>query len=72
MQKLSYITGIICFVLSIASGLFCFIHGQDVGWNDVMTASAMATTVFLMSTGLVLVVMGKSSLPKLHFDKSEK
>ncbi|MCP5210977.1 MAG: hypothetical protein H6998_08655 [Hahellaceae bacterium] len=72
MQKLSYITGIICFVLSIASGLFAIIHGMDVGWNDVMTASAMATTFFLISTGFVLVIMGKASLPKLHFDKSEK
>jgi hypothetical protein len=59
-------------MLAAISGVYCIISGQTTGWGDVMTASAMATAIFFATTGLVLIIMGKANLPKLHFDEHDK
>lgn len=36
-----------------------------------MTASAIATTFFLISSGFVLIIMGTANLPKMYSDDSK-
>jgi len=63
LQKIAYYSGIVSFLLSIASLVFLYVKLDAWGWNNPITASLMASSFFFVSVGLVLVVIGKSNLP---------
>lgn len=72
MQKISYALGLVCFVLTGLSIIFTYLKVQELGFQDVVTGSAAATAFFFFTTGVVLIIMGKASLPKLHFDEHDR
>ncbi|MCP5162061.1 MAG: hemerythrin family protein [Hahellaceae bacterium] len=71
MQKFSYVMSWVCLVLAVVSAVFCYLKGQTLGFNHVIPASAGATAFFFMTAGGVLMTIGTTNLPKLHFDKDE-
>lgn len=55
----SYIGAIVC-------GVFLYLRSPDSGFDEI-AASLSASIVFFMAVGIVLHVIGKTSLPSLRF-----
>lgn len=55
-----------------ASGIMSFIKSNELGSEDVVSASFMATTFFFLCVGVVLWVFATSNLPSLKVGESEE
>ncbi len=44
-----------------------YLKAQELGMQDVISASFMASTFFFFTCGIVLIIIGKADLPDLSF-----
>ncbi len=71
LQKISYASGIVCFLLAIATGVVLYLQPQVVDKNDPVTASLAATMFFFVCIGIVLGFIGKADIPSFKFDQPD-
>ena len=71
LQKISIITGIISSLLAIACGVIYYIKVDELGFNNPISASLLASIIFFLSVGVVLVVIGRSDIPNLKIGTSK-
>ncbi|MGB5395773.1 MAG: hypothetical protein WBN96_01365 [Gammaproteobacteria bacterium] len=63
LQKAVTYTGFASFLAAIACLVFLYLRLDGAGWDDLVSASLMASSFFFVSVGFVLVVIGKCDLP---------
>ena len=68
LQKASSIIGIICFLLAIVCAVALYYMVQDVGMQDVISASLLASTFFCVFIGFVFTVIGNTDIPSFKVD----
>ncbi|HBH35211.1 MAG TPA: hemerythrin family protein [Gammaproteobacteria bacterium] len=71
-QKIAYISAIIFYVCGIGCVIAAFYYNRQLGSDNPIVASLMASVVFFIGSGIVLHVIGKVDLPdlKIQSDKS--
>ena len=62
-QKISFVVGVISFLLSLASIIGFYLKVQSQGMNDPVSVAFLATTFFFISVGVVLVFISKMNIP---------
>ena len=70
-QKAVYYLGITSFIASAACLIYIYLKIDDLGWQNPISASLLATSFFFASVGLVLVTIGKCNLPSLKVGKTD-
>lgn len=68
LQKVSSLIGIICFLLAIMCVVALYYTVQDVGMQDVISASLLASTFFCVFIGFVFTVIGNADIPSFKVD----
>ena len=63
LQKAVTYTGFASFLAAIGCLVFLYLRRNDAGWDDLVSASLMASSFFFASVGFVLIVIGKCDLP---------
>ena len=63
LQKISSITGIVCFLLAILCAVALYFKVQELGMQHVVSASLLASSFFFIFIGFVFIVIGKSDIP---------
>lgn len=71
-QKIAYISAIIFYLFGIGCAIAVFYFNRQLGSDNPIVASLMASVVFCIGGGIVLHVIGKVDLPdlKVQSDKS--
>ena len=72
LQKSALVFAGISFVLVLVSGVFLYLKSEELGFNDPVSASFLASIFFFISVGIVLSVIGLIDMPNFRFDKEEK
>ena len=67
LQKLSGITGIICFLLAILCAVALYFKIEEFGMQHVVSASLLASTFFCIFIGFVFIVIGNADIPSFKF-----
>lgn len=67
LQRTSLFMGIVCEVISLFCLVMLYLKAQELGMQDVISASFMASTFFFFTCGIVLIIIGKADLPDLSF-----
>lgn len=70
LQKTSLVTGILCEVISLLCLVMLIIKSQELGMEDIISASYLASTFFFFTCGIVLIMIGQANLPDLSFKGS--
>ena len=70
LQKSSLVMGIISELLSVACLVMLFITSQELGMQDVISASYMASAFFFFTAGIVLIIISQANIPSLSFNDS--
>ena len=65
LQKSSVIIGYVCFLLAVLCAIALYFKNQELGMQDPVTASFLASTFFFVCIGFVFMIMGKADLPDL-------
>ena len=65
LQKISSITGIICFLLAILCAIALYFKVQELGMQHVVSASLLASSFFCAFIGFVFMVFGNADIPGL-------
>ena len=68
LQKVAIVIGIICFLLAIVCAVALYYMVQDVGMQDVVSASLLASTFFFVFIGFVFTVIGSADIPSFKVD----
>ncbi|MCK4708910.1 MAG: hemerythrin family protein [Gammaproteobacteria bacterium] len=63
LQKISFYSAIISFILSITSVIFLYLRVEEFGMENPISASLLASSFFFVSVGVVLMVIAKANLP---------
>ena len=63
LQKISSITGIICFLLSVLCAVALYFKVQEFGMQHVVSASLLASSFFFAFIGFVFIVIGNTDIP---------
>ncbi len=71
LQKTSLVTGVISELLCVLCIVMLVIKAQELGMEDVISASYMASAFFFFTTGLVLIIISKANVPSFSFDDSD-
>lgn len=71
LQKTSLVTGVISELLCVLCIVMLVIKAQELGMEDVISASYMASAFFFFTTGLVLIIISKANVPRFSFDDSD-
>ena len=71
LQKLAYYSGIISFILSVVCLIFLYLKIDDLGWQNPVSASLMASSFFFAAVGVVLLTIGKCNLPSFKVRDSD-
>jgi vacuolar-type H+-ATPase subunit I/STV1 len=72
LQKISIYMGIVSSLLAIACGVIFYIKVEELGYNNPISASLLASIIFFVSVGVVLILIGKSDIPNLKIDTSKE
>lgn len=70
LQKASIVSGAISFLLSAVCGVFLYFKVEEVGYENSVSASLLASVFFFIFVGILLTIIGKSDLPSFKFDDS--
>ncbi|WP_293268465.1 hypothetical protein [Neptunomonas sp.] len=70
LQKTSLVSGIISQVLCVLCIIMLIIKSRELGMEDVISASYMASAFFFFTAGLVLIIIAKANIPSFRFDDS--
>ena len=65
LQKSVYFSGIVSFITAVACLILLYLWKDNLGWNNVYSASLVASSFFFASVGVVLVTIGTCNLPSL-------
>ena len=68
LQKVSTITGIICFLLAIVCAVALYFKVEELGMEHVVSASLLASSFFCAFIGFVFIVIGKADIPSFKVD----
>ena len=69
MQKVSLISGVASFILAIVCGALLYIYMDELGGNNPISASLMASTFFFVCVGSILMFLGRcNNLPSFKID----
>ena len=72
LQRISFVSGVVSFVLALVSGVMLYIRMQSViGVDNPISASFLASTFFFVCIGIVFTVIGTADLPSFKFDNPE-
>jgi len=71
LQKIAFYSGIVSFISSVICLIFLYFKIDDLGWQNPISASLMASSFFFASAGLVLVTIGKCNLPSFKVGKAD-
>ena len=71
-QKVAYVSAMFFYLCSIGCAIAAFYYNQQLGSDNPIVASLVASVIFCVSNGFVLHVIGKVDLPDLRIqaDKS--
>lgn len=72
LQKASLIFGVISFILAAVCGVLFYIRVDEVGGNNPISASLLASIFFFIFVGIILTIIGRSDLPSFKLDDSSK
>jgi len=67
LQKITLIIGILCFVLSVVSGILLYIKVDEIGMGHPISASLLASIFFFLFVGILLSIVGRANIPNLRF-----
>lgn len=70
LQKTSLVMGIVSEGVSVLCLIMLFIKSRELGMEDVISASYMASAFFFFTCGIVLIMIGRANLPDFSFDRS--
>jgi len=71
LQKIAYYSGIISFIASVVCLVLLYLKVDDLGWQNPVSASLMASSFFFAAVGIVLVTIGKCNLPSFKVRDSD-
>jgi len=71
IQKSVYYLGFVSFVAAIACLVFLYLKIGDLGWQDPISASLMASSFFFASVGVVLITMGCCNIPSFKINNTD-
>ena len=66
-QKSAIYIAVISFLLSVACVVYLFLNIDDLGWENTLSASLLASTFFFAFVSFVLMVIGTANLPSFKF-----
>jgi len=69
LQKLSVIIGYVCFLLAVLCAVALYFKNHELGMQDPVTASLLASTFFFVFIGFVFMIMGRVDLPNLKIER---
>ncbi len=72
LQKMAIFIAIASFISSIACVVYLFLNIDELGWENPISASLLASTFFFVFVGIILVVIGTANIPSFKFDDSSK
>jgi len=67
LQKTSLVMGIVSEVISLLCLVMLIIKSRELGMEDVISASYLASTIFFFMCGIVMIIIGRANLPDLSF-----
>lgn len=70
LQKSSLVMGIVSELLCIVCLVMLYIKSQELGMEDVISASYMASAFFFFTTGIVLIIISQTNIPSFSFNDS--
>ncbi|SFG31248.1 hypothetical protein [Neptunomonas qingdaonensis] len=70
LQKTSLVMGIISELLCVLCLVMLVIKARELGMEDVISASYMASAFFFFTAGLVLIIISQANIPSLRFNDS--
>jgi len=70
LQKVSLVAAVVSFLLALTSGIMLYLRLGDVGMDNPISASFLASTFFFVCVGVVLAIIWKADIPSFKFDDS--
>ena len=68
LQRVSVFSGVLSFILAIVCSGFLYVRMGEVGGNNPISTSLMASIFFFICVGVILTIIGKSDLPSFKID----
>ncbi|MFV9616423.1 MAG: hypothetical protein ACNYZG_10735 [Gammaproteobacteria bacterium] len=72
LQKISFVVGIICFLLAALCVVALYFKVEEYGMQHVVSASLLASSFFCVFVGFVFIVMGKADIPNLKIEATTR
>lgn len=70
LQKTSLVMGVVCELLCVLCLIMLAIKAQELGMEDVISASYMASAFFFFTAGVVLIIISQANVPSMSFKDS--
>lgn len=71
LQRFSIWSGVASFFISAVCGVLLYFKVQDIGMQNPVSASLLASVFFFIFMGILLSIIGRSNLPSFKFDDPE-
>ena len=71
-QRASLFFGVVSLILAAASGVFLYLQVDEVGMNNPVAASFLASVFFFICVGGILLFIGLSNIPSFNLDDNDK
>jgi len=69
LQKSSLYFAGASFIASVASVIYLMLKIDDLGWENPISASLLASTFFFAFVGVVLSIIGMANIPSFKVDR---
>jgi len=56
-------------IVALASVIFLMLKVGEIGWENPISASLLASTFFFLFVAFILIVIGTTNIPSFKFDK---
>jgi len=70
-QKIAFASAVIFYLCGIACAIAAFYYNRQLGSDNPIVASLMASVVFCIGGGIVLHVIGRVDLPSLKIQSNK-
>ncbi len=70
LQKSSLVMGIVCELLCVLCLGMLVLKARELGMEDVISASYMASAFFFFTAGIVLIIISQANVPSMSFKDS--
>jgi drug/metabolite transporter (DMT)-like permease len=71
LQKVSSVTGVVCFFLAAVCAVILYFKVGEIGMRDPISASFLASSFFFVFIGFILTVMGSANIPSFKVDAAQ-